>query len=130
MTPKSISTTKAPSAIGPYSQAIKTGNLVFISGQIPIDPQSGKVVEGSIKDQTHQVMRNIRAICEEAGGSLNNVVKTTIFLTDLSQFKAVNDAYGEYFTEHPPARATVQVAALPLGVHIEIEAILTLTQGN
>jgi 2-iminobutanoate/2-iminopropanoate deaminase len=124
---KSISTPKAPSAIGPYSQAVRAGNLVYLSGQIPIAPETGKLVEGTIKDQTHQVMRNIRAICEEAGGGLSDIVKTTIFLTDLSQFKAVNETYGEYFTEHPPARSTVQVAALPLGAHIEIEAILHLT---
>lgn len=126
MNKKIISTPQAPAAIGPYSQAVRTGNLVFISGQIPIDPVTGKVVAGSIRDQVHQVLRNIRAICEEAGGGLSDVVKTTIFLTDLGQFKAVNDIYAEYFTDHPPARATVQVAALPLGVHIEIEAILSI----
>ncbi|MBU1170863.1 MAG: RidA family protein [Proteobacteria bacterium] len=125
MSKKIISTTKAPSAIGPYSQAVKAGNLVFTSGQIPLDPETGKVVEGGIRDQAHQALRNLRAICEEAGGSLLNVVKTTLFLTDMSQFKAVNEVYAEYFTDQPPARSTVQVAALPLGVHLEIEAVLS-----
>lgn len=126
MTLKTITTTKAPAAIGPYSQAVKAGNLLFISGQIPIDPEKGLLVEGTIKEQTHQVMRNIRAICEEAGTSLSSVVKTTIYLTDLSQFKAVNEAYAEYFPEHPPARATVGVASLPLNAQIEIDAIVSL----
>jgi 2-iminobutanoate/2-iminopropanoate deaminase len=121
-----IATDKAPAAIGPYSQAVKTGNLVFLSGQIPIDPETGTVVEGPIENQVHRIMANIRAICEQAGGSLENVVKTTIFLTDLGQFKTVNDTYATYFTVKPPARSTVQVAALPLGVPIEIETILAL----
>jgi len=126
MTLKTITTTKAPAAIGPYSQAVKADNLLFISGQIPIDPEKGLLVDGTIKEQTHQVMRNIRAICEEAGTSLSSVVKTTIYLTDLSQFKAVNEAYAEYFPEHPPARATVGVATLPLNAQIEIDAIVSL----
>lgn len=121
-----ITTTQAPTAIGPYSQAVKAGHLLFISGQIPMDPEKGLLVEGSIKEQTHQVMQNIRAICEEAGASLGDVVKTTIYLTDLTQFKAVNEAYAEYFPEHPPARATVGVASLPLNAPIEIDAIVCL----
>jgi len=126
MTKKTINTTKAPSAVGPYSQAVKAGDLLFISGQLPIDPEKGFLVEGTIKEQTHQVMRNIRAICEEAGASLGDVVKTTIYLTDLSQFKAVNEAYAEYFPEHPPARVTIGVVSLPLNAHIEIDAIVSL----
>lgn len=121
-----LSTDRAPAAIGPYSQAVKTGNMVFVSGQIPIDPQTGNIVEGSIEDQVHRIMANIRAICEQAGGTLANVVKTTIFLTDLGQFKTVNEAYGKYFPQEPPARSTVQVAALPLGVSVEIESILVI----
>lgn len=127
MTKDTINTTKAPAVIGPYSQAVKAGNLLFISGQIPLDPEKGLLVEGSIKEQTHQVMRNIRAICEEAGASLGDVVKTTIYLTDLTQFKAFNETYAEYFPEHPPARVTVGVASLPLNAPIEIDAIVILS---
>ena len=123
---KAIATDKAPQAIGPYSQAIQFGNLIFISGQIPIDPATGKVIEGTIEDQTRRIMANIRAICEAAGATLDNIVKTTLFLTDLSQFQAVNAVYAEYFKADPPARSTVQVAALPLGVGIEIESVLAL----
>ena len=123
---KVIATDKAPQAIGPYSQAIQYGNMMFISGQIPINPATGKVVEGGIEDQTRQVMANIRAICEKAGATLDHVVKTTLFLTDLSQFQAVNAVYAEYFNADPPARSTVQVAALPLGVGIEIESVIAI----
>lgn len=124
---KSIATEKAPSAIGPYSQAISTGNLVFISGQLPIDPTTGKLIDDTISARTHQVLRNLQAIAEEAGGDLAGIVKTTIFLTDLADFKEVNMAYSEYFPTAPPARSTVQVAALPLGSNIEIEAILLIS---
>lgn len=126
MSRKSITTAKAPSAIGPYSQAISTGDLVFISGQLPIDPASGILIDDTISVRTHQVLRNLKAIAEEAGGDLGQVVKTTIFLTDLADFKEVNTVYGQYFPSSPPARSTVQVAALPLGSNIEIEAILLL----
>lgn len=126
MNRKSIATDKAPSAIGPYSQAISTGNLVFISGQLPIDPTTGKLIDATISERTDQVLRNLQAIAKEAGGDLADIVKTTIFLTDLVDFKEVNTAYGEYFPTSPPARSTVQVAALPLGSNIEIEAILLL----
>lgn len=126
MNRKSISTSKAPAAIGPYSQAISTGDLVFISGQLPIDPASGKLIDDTISARTHRVLHNLRAIAEEAGGDLGQVVKTTIFLTDLADFKEVNTVYGQYFPSPPPARSTVQVAALPLGSNIEIEAILLL----
>ena len=126
MSIKQIATTKAPAALGPYSQGISTGNLVFISGQLPIDPATGKLLEASIGEQTKLIMRNIEAVAKEAGTSLKNIVKTTIFLTDLGNFQEVNTAYGSFFNEAPPARATVQVAALPLGANIEIEAIATI----
>jgi len=125
MTKKVISTDKAPGAIGPYSQAIATDNLLFISGQLPINPADGKMVEGTIKARTRQIISNAEAIAKAAGTDLTNVVKTTIFLTDLADFQVVNSAYGEHFPEAPPARSTVQVAALPLGSNIEIEFILT-----
>lgn len=123
---KTIATDKAPQALGPYSQAIQAGNLIFISGQIPIDPETGSMIDGGIEEQTHRIMKNISAICEAAGATLNHIVKTTLFVTDLSQFKAVNAVYAEYFESDPPARSTVQVAALPLGAGIEIEAILAV----
>lgn len=123
MTKKIISTTNAPQAIGPYSQAIQTGNLVFVSGQIPIDPATGDLVSGTIEEETKRVMDNVKAVLEAAGTSLENVVKTSIFLTDLGDFAKVNEVYGSYFTSNPPARACVQVAALPKGVRVEIEAI-------
>ena len=123
MTKTIISTTQAPAAVGPYSQAVKAGNFLYISGQIPINPETGVLVEGGIKDQTHQVLRNIRAICEEAGVGLGHVVKTTLYLRDLSLFKDVNETYAEYFSKTPPARATVGVSALPLNASIEIDAV-------
>lgn len=126
MNKKSITTEKAPAAIGPYSQAIVAGKLVFISGQLPIDPAKGKLIDETISARTHQVLRNLQAIAREAGGDLSGIVKTTIFLTDLADFREVNEIYGQYFPETPPARSTVQVAALPLGSNIEIEAILLL----
>jgi 2-iminobutanoate/2-iminopropanoate deaminase len=119
-----ISTTKAPAAIGPYSQAIRSGDLLFISGQLPIDPSDAKMVEGAIGEKTRQILKNAAAVAAEAGMSLENVVKTTIFLTDLNDFQEMNSAYAESFPENPPARSTVQVAALPLGSNIEIEFIL------
>jgi 2-iminobutanoate/2-iminopropanoate deaminase len=126
MSKKTYSTDQAPAALGPYSQAVAAGNLLFISGQLPIDPATGKLVEGDISARTHRVVANIKAIAAAAGGSLDNIVKTTIFLTDLNDFQAVNAAYGEHFAAAPPARSTVQVAALPLGSNIEVEAILSL----
>lgn len=126
MSKKQIITSRAPAAIGPYSQGISAGNLVFISGQLPIDAKTGKLLEGSIADQTRLIMRNIEVIAEEAGASLANIVKTTIFLTDLSNFQEVNSAYGSFFSEAPPARATVQVSALPLGASVEIEAVVVI----
>jgi len=122
MTKQVITTQNAPQAIGPYSQAIKAGQFVFISGQIPIDPKSGEMVAGGIEEQTKQVMANLKAILVAAGLGFENVVKTTIFLTDLNHFAKVNEIYGQYFVSNPPARATVQVAALPKSAMIEIEA--------
>ena len=120
-----ISTTNAPQAIGPYSQAVKTNNLMFISGQIPLDPKTGNLVEGSIEDEANQVLKNLKSICEAAGYSLDDAVKITIFLTDLGNFAVVNDVMKEHFSEPYPARATVEVTGLPLGVNVEIEAIIS-----
>ena len=120
-----ISTTNAPQAIGPYSQAVKTNNLMFISGQIPMDPTTGNLVEGSIEDEANQVLKNLKSICEAAGYSLDDAVKITIFLTDLGNFAVVNDVMKGHFSEPYPARATVEVSGLPLGVNVEIEAIIS-----
>ena len=120
-----ISTTNAPQAIGPYSQAVKTNNLMFISVQIPMDPTTGDLVEGSIEDEANQVLKNLKSICEAAGYSLDDAVKITIFLTDLGNFAVVNDVMKEHFSEPYPARATVEVSGLPLGVNVEIEAIIS-----
>ena len=124
MTRNVVFTTQAPAAIGPYSQGIATENLLFVSGQLPIDPSTGKMIDGDIGAKTQQILKNVAAIAKEAGTELKNTVKTTIFLTDLADFQAVNAAYATYFPEAPPARSTVQVAALPLGSKIEIECIL------
>ena len=118
-----ISTQKAPAAIGPYSQAIQVGNLVFASGQIPINPLTGNIVEGGIREQAHQALANVKAILESAGLSLSNVVKTTVFLADINDFAEVNTIYGTYFTEPYPARSAVSVKALPKGALIEIEVV-------
>jgi 2-iminobutanoate/2-iminopropanoate deaminase len=123
---KAVATEAAPAAIGPYSQGMLCGNLLFISGQLPIDPASGELVSGSIQEKTHRVIQNIRAIAEAAGGCLEDVVKTTVFLKDMNDFGAMNSVYAEYFTETPPARAAIQVAALPKDVDIEIEAIVLM----
>lgn len=120
---KVISTTNAPGAIGPYSQAILAGNTLYISGQIPIDPAVGKVVEEDISIQTEQVMKNIKAILEEAGFGFDQVVKSTCLLSDMGNFAAMNEVYGKYYNENPPARAAFAVKELPLGVLIEIETI-------
>ena len=124
MTRNVIFTTQAPAAIGPYSQAIATNELLFVSGQLPIDPTTGKMVDGDIGMKTQQILKNAAAIALEAGTDLKKTLKTTIFLTDLADFQAVNTAYASHFPEAPPARSTVQVAALPLGSNIEIEFIL------
>lgn len=119
-----IATTKAPAAIGPYSQAILAGNMLFISGQLPIDPRTGQLIDGDMAAKTQQILSNATAIAEQAGTSLSRAVKTTVFLTDLADFEEMNGAYAMFFPESPPARSTIQVAALPLGSNIEIEFIL------
>lgn len=118
-----ISTKTAPAAIGPYSQAIKIGNFVFLSGQIPLLPATGEIVQGDIRDQTRQVLENLKCILETAGSSLDKVVKTTIFMKDLNDYTAINDVYKEFFANKPPARAAVQAARLPRDAGVEIEAI-------
>lgn len=120
---KTISTKKAPAAIGPYSQAIQVGNLVYTSGQIPIDPTTGAFVEGGIKEQTRQSLTNVRAILEEAGLTMSNVVKTTVFMADMNDFAAMNAVYAEFFAEPYPARSAVAVKTLPKGALVEIEAV-------
>ena len=120
---KAINTNQAPAAIGPYSQAIKVGNLVYTSGQIPINPATGNFVEGGIKEQTRQSLTNIKAILEEAGLSMNNVVKTTVFLADMNDFADMNSVYAEFFAEPYPARSAVAVKTLPKGALVEIEVV-------
>jgi 2-iminobutanoate/2-iminopropanoate deaminase len=120
---QAFSAVGAPKAIGPYSPAIRAGNLLFLSGQIPIDASSGVVVDGGIEAQTEQVMRNIEALLEAAGAGFDHVVRTTVYLTDMNEFAAMNACYARFVTEPPPARATVQVARLPRDVRIEIDAI-------
>jgi 2-iminobutanoate/2-iminopropanoate deaminase len=118
-----ISTERGPKAIGPYSQAVKANGLVFVSGQIPLDPATQQLVEGGITQQTERVMENLKGIIEAAGSSLERTVKTTVYLADLGDFSAMNEVYGRYFKQDPPARATVEVARLPRDVRIEIELI-------
>ncbi len=120
---KAISTADAPAAIGPYSQAIHAGDLVFLSGQVPIDPKTGELVTGDIAAQTERVLDNLGAVLAAAGCGFGDVVKTTIYLVDLGDFQAVNQTYAKRFTAAPPARATVQVSALPKGARVEIDAI-------
>ncbi len=118
-----ISTPSAPAAIGPYSQAVRWNGLVYCSGQIPLDPATGQLVEGGIEEQTSRVLDNLRAVLEAAGASLESVLKTTIFVKDLGDFGKVNEVYGRYFPVNPPARATVEAARLPRDVRVEIEAV-------
>ena len=126
MTKNIISTDNAPSAIGTYSQAVRTGNLVFVSGQIPLNPQTMEIVDGDFEVRARRVFDSLRAICEEAGGNLDQIVKLTIYLTDLGNFATVNSVMAEYFTAPFPARAALEVAGLPKGVDIEADAILAL----
>ena len=128
MTHQVIATKQAPTAIGPYSQGIRVGNLVFTAGQLGIEPGTGQLVEGGIEQQTRQVLTNLKAILEAAGASLTDVVKTTVFLADLADFKAMNAVYAQFFGQQPPARSTVQVSGLPLGARVEIEAIAVLSE--
>ena len=123
---KMISTKKAPAAIGPYSQAIQVGNLVYTSGQIPIDPETGVFVEDGIKEQTRQSLTNVKAILEEAGLSMSNVVKTTVFMADMGDFAEMNAVYAEFFSEPYPARSAVAVKTLPKGALVEIEVIAAI----
>lgn len=118
-----VNTPDAPKAIGPYSQAIKANGFLFISGQIPLEPESGQMTALDSVTQTHQVMKNLQAVLAAEGLTLADLVKTTIFLTDLGEFQRVNEAYGSYFESDPPARSTIQVSALPKGAKVEIEAI-------
>jgi 2-iminobutanoate/2-iminopropanoate deaminase len=120
---KIISTSEAPAAIGPYSQAVRSGNFLFCSGQIPLDPKSGQIVSGDIATQTRRVLDNVGAVLKAEGLTFENIVKTTIFLTDLGDFQTVNETYAAYFKQQPPARSTVQVSALPKGAKVEIEVI-------
>ncbi|WP_432664252.1 RidA family protein [Wukongibacter baidiensis] len=120
---KIIHTDKAPAAVGPYSQAVLAGNLLFLSGQIPINPATGELVQGSIEEETKQCLENAKAVLEEAGTTLENVIKATVFIKDMDQFGRINAVYGEYFSTHKPARACVEVARLPKDVNVEIEMI-------
>lgn len=126
MSRKIVNTDKAPAAIGPYSQGVATGNLLFTSGQLPIDPATGKLIDGTIEDKAHMVFKNLAAIAEAAGTTLDSGVKITVFLADINNFKAVNTVYAKYFKEPFPARSAFQVGALPLGADIEVEAIFAL----
>src|SRR5687768_8366289 len=121
-----VSTDAAPSAIGPYSQAIRSGSLVFVSGQIPLDPVSATMVEGDISVQTHRVLRNIAGILDAAGSSLDRVVRTTVYLADMNDFAAMNEVYASYFSSPAPARATIQAARLPRDARVEIEVIASI----
>jgi 2-iminobutanoate/2-iminopropanoate deaminase len=127
---KPIFTSEAPAAIGPYSQAVRSGRFLFCSGQIPLDPKSGQIVPGDIATQTRRVLDNIAAILRTEGLTFENVVKTTIFLTNLADFQTVNEIYASYFKEDPPARSTVQVSALPRGANVEIEVIAAAAEGD
>jgi 2-iminobutanoate/2-iminopropanoate deaminase len=127
---KIISTSEAPAAIGPYSQAVRSGNFLFCSGQIPLDPKSGQIVAGDIAAQTRRVLDNVGAVLKAEGLTFENIVKTTIFLTDLGDFQTVNEIYGSYFKQQPPARSTVQVSALPKGAKVEIEVIAVADNGK
>ncbi len=127
MTVKEIITTeRAPQAIGPYSQAVRAGKLVFTSGQISLDPATGEFIAGGVREQTEQVLKNLSAVLKAAGAELDQVVKTTVFLADMNDFAAMNEVYGRFFTSKPPARATVQAARLPRDARVEIEAIAVL----
>ena len=118
-----IKTEKAPAAIGPYSQGILSGSLLFTSGQIPLDPAAGSLVSGGIQSETKQVLENLKAVLEAGGAGLKDVVKTTVYMTDLSEFAQMNEVYGIYFSGEPPARSTVGVVSLPRGARVEIEAV-------
>jgi 2-iminobutanoate/2-iminopropanoate deaminase len=126
MSARTISTESAPRAIGPYSQGIAAAGLLFLSGQVPLDPGTGALVQKTIQEEVARVLENLKAVLEAAGSGLDRVVKTTVYLTSLKEFEAMNEVYGRYFGENRPARSTVQVAALPRGARVEIDAIATL----
>lgn len=121
-----ISSSGAPAAVGPYSQGIKVGNLLFTAGQIPLDPVTGKMVEGDVTVQAERVMQNLQAVLTEAGTNFDNVVKTTVFMADLADYKAFNEVYAKYFNDAPPARSAFQVGALPLGALVEVEMVVAV----
>jgi 2-iminobutanoate/2-iminopropanoate deaminase len=123
-----IQTERAPQAIGPYSQAIKAGSFLFVSGQIPTDPETGQFVSGGIAEQTEQVLKNVSAVLAAGGSGLDRVVKTTVFLADMNEFAAMNEVYGRFFSSNPPARATVEAARLPRDARVEIEAIAIMNE--
>ncbi|MBA3272864.1 MAG: RidA family protein [Chthoniobacterales bacterium] len=125
---KIVSTTEAPAAVGPYSQAVRVGQLVFTAGQIPLDPASGQIVSEDIAEQTTQVMKNLTAVLKAENLTFDHIVKTTVFMTDLGQFQTMNEIYASYFSNQPPARSTVQVSALPKGARVEIEVIAVSDQ--
>lgn len=120
---QAVATDKAPKAIGPYSQGIKAGNLLFVSGQVPIDPATGNIIEGDIKAQTDRVMRNLTAILEAGGASMDHVVRCTVYLADMNDFAAMNEVYGSYFSQPAPARATIQAVRLPKDARVEIDVV-------
>ena len=125
---KAVRSDSAAAAIGPYSQAVRAGQFLFVSGQIPLDPSTGQLVSDDIREQAHRVLQSLGAILETAGGSFEHVVRTTVFLTDLGDFAAINEVYASYFGDPAPARSTVQVAALPKSVRLEIDAIAVLPE--
>ena len=127
---KIISTSEAPAAVGPYSQAVRVGSTIYCAGKIPLDPKSGQIVSGDISAQTRRVLDNVAAILKAEGLTFDNIVKTTIFLTNLGDFQTVNEVYGSYFRNQPPARSTVQVSALPKGANVEIEVIAVAGNGE
>ena len=121
-----LSTDKAPAAVGPYSQGVKTGNLVFSSGQLPVDPETGKVSNGDIQKETKFCLDNVKAVLEAGGARVEDIVKVTVFVTDIGNFTKINEVYAEFFGDHKPARSLVQVSALPMGADVEVEAIASI----
>ena len=126
----SIETAKAPTPIGPYSQAVRSGSLLFLSGQVGLDPEAGALVEGGVEAQVRQALRNLEQVVREAGGAIGDIVKTTVFVVDLGDFAKVNQIYADFFGESRPARSTVEVSRLPLGAAVEIEAVAILESGG
>src|SRR3982751_113687 len=124
---KIVSTTEAPAAVGPYSQAVRIGPMLFTAGQIPLDPKTGQIVAGDVADQTRRVLDNLTAVLKAEGMDFSNIVKTTVFMTNLGDFQTMNEVYGSFFKDQPPARSTVQVSALPKGAQVEIEVIAAAT---